>query len=160
MSWRDAFCQQYEAVIVVTRPARAPAPWKCRCVARYMKKKPINIVTIVRFMSVLNNLVKEQITPPIMPTTIPATIFIGPSRALMVLSWPVLMAIPMQILYPEIATTSSKDAAATTREGIPLAIPNPLFCRSNMPDTTTAGDTAARIKPRDIPSAIGIPQMP
>lgn len=50
-------------------------------------------------------------------------------------------------LYPVIATMSSKLAAATTVDGIPLATPHPVFCKSNMVWITMAGPTALRMKP-------------
>eukprot|EP00964_Phaeocystis_antarctica_P058873 scaffold34929_cov64-Phaeocystis_antarctica.AAC.2 len=49
---------------------------------------------------------------------------------------------------PAMASTSSKEAAATTMVGMPLAVPKPRACRSSMPGTTTAGETAAMTKPR------------
>lgn len=60
---------------------------------------------------------------------------------------------------PVIARMSSKDAAATTMLGMPLRTPKPLFCRSNIPETTTAGDTAAKMKPRVRPKVNGL-QVP
>ena len=47
---------------------------------------------------------------------------------------------------PEIASTSSKLAAAMTRVGIPLSRPYPWSERVNRHGTTTAGDTAAWMK--------------
>mmetsp|Transcript_17332 Transcript_17332/g.41394 ORF Transcript_17332/g.41394 Transcript_17332/m.41394 type:complete len:207 (-) Transcript_17332:380-1000(-) len=58
------------------------------------------------------------------------------------------------------ATTSSRLAAATTRLGMPLSVPSPAFWSANMPLTTTAGDTAARMNPSVSPMKIGIPNRP
>lgn len=65
----------------------------------------------------------------------------------------------MHTVNPIIATTSSNDAAAKTSDGIPLATPYPRFCNFNMPTTTTAGDTAARMKPRDNPRNGGMSKI-
>ena len=52
---------------------------------------------------------------------------------------------------PVIATISSNEAAAITSDGIPFFTPNPSCCKSNIPTTTNAGDTAAKMKPNDNP---------
>jgi hypothetical protein len=62
----------------------------------------------------------------------------------------------MQTEKPSMATMSSMDAAATTMDGMPLAVPKPRWCRSNMPTTTTAGLTAANMKPSDKDSMKGM----
>ena len=69
--------------------------------------------SLFKMTYLIPTLVNEQMTPPMTPTSTPAMMLMGPSRALMVLSWPVLMAKPMQMLYPLMATTSSNEAAAT-----------------------------------------------
>mmetsp|Transcript_18133 Transcript_18133/g.59224 ORF Transcript_18133/g.59224 Transcript_18133/m.59224 type:complete len:338 (-) Transcript_18133:618-1631(-) len=71
--------------------------------------------------------------------------------------WPSVR--PEAMEKPLIASTSSKEAAATTSDGIPLSTPYPLLCSSNIPNTTTAGETAPRMKPRAIPSAGGMPKI-
>mmetsp|Transcript_11914 Transcript_11914/g.24204 ORF Transcript_11914/g.24204 Transcript_11914/m.24204 type:complete len:204 (+) Transcript_11914:398-1009(+) len=82
----------------------------------------------------------------------------GPCNALMSGS-PVPTARPMNMEKPEIATTSSKEAAATTREGMPFSTPYPRSCKLNMPPTTTAGETAAMMKPMARAKKNGIPKI-
>jgi hypothetical protein len=56
------------------------------------------------------------------------------------------------------AIRSSKDAAATTRAGMPLSTPHPRFWRSNMSWMMMAGPTAFRINPSARASIQGIPK--
>mmetsp|Transcript_57943 Transcript_57943/g.163615 ORF Transcript_57943/g.163615 Transcript_57943/m.163615 type:complete len:204 (-) Transcript_57943:218-829(-) len=92
---------------------------------------------------------------PSAPPATPRAMSIGPCNAFLRTSpWP--RARPLQRANPDIATTSSKEAAATTKDGMPFSVPYPCLCRLNMPPTTMAGDTAPRMKPSDSPRASGI----
>mmetsp|Transcript_36640 Transcript_36640/g.66421 ORF Transcript_36640/g.66421 Transcript_36640/m.66421 type:complete len:226 (-) Transcript_36640:375-1052(-) len=120
---------------------------------------PKRIMTAVRFQPVSQSFVNDMTTAPMAPPRKPRPISRGPCKALMSTS-PFPTASPMNMENPEMATTSSKEAAATTSEGMPFSTPNPRLCRLNMPPTTTAGDTAPKMKPIESARKNGMPKIP
>mmetsp|Transcript_6787 Transcript_6787/g.17605 ORF Transcript_6787/g.17605 Transcript_6787/m.17605 type:complete len:286 (+) Transcript_6787:1463-2320(+) len=120
------------------------------------KMNPSETTMPVRFQGRSHTLVTEVTAAPRAPPRIPSSSVTGPWVA-----WSIVVTVEecadgianeMQMANPEMATTSSNEAAATTRTGIFCLTPNPFFLSSNMAPTTTAGDTAASMKPSERPS--------
>ena len=112
------------------------------------------------FHDLFKKVVKFIKLPSKLPNPKPKRISIGPCNA----DWRSALfsstiAKPMHIVKPVIATISSKLAEAMIKEGIPFSTPNPSCCSFNIPLTTTAGLTAARINPREMLNQKGIPKI-
>jgi len=114
-----------------------------------------------RFQCLSHTLVIAAMFPPTSPRMMAIVIAIGvcsPMSTQVVVVAPAGgIAMATKVANPEIATTSSMDAAATTRVGMFCLTPSPCFLSSNMAPTTTAGETAARMKPSVAPMVKGIP---
>mmetsp|Transcript_37403 Transcript_37403/g.79696 ORF Transcript_37403/g.79696 Transcript_37403/m.79696 type:complete len:225 (+) Transcript_37403:1687-2361(+) len=152
----------------MTTAARAPPPEKLRPsiltylppkIARKAAPSAPSVWAVVPSLTAGGEDTKK---PAMMPRRIPATSSTGALSTSQVkfcwLSDSPERASARQTPKPAMASTSSKEAAAMTIDGTPLSVPYPRVCKSSMPGTTTAGETAAMTKPRRPAHAYGRPR--
>mmetsp|Transcript_78934 Transcript_78934/g.228154 ORF Transcript_78934/g.228154 Transcript_78934/m.228154 type:complete len:268 (-) Transcript_78934:590-1393(-) len=116
------FAQNREAPAAMTREASAPAPAKWASFDEKVNTKPSSSKASERFTWLSQTFVALRTKAPRRPKMVPPMMLMGPCNASMTIS-PVPIASPIHMLKPEIATTSSKEAAATTSDGTPWSTP-------------------------------------
>lgn len=145
------------AIKAMTSTARAPDPGNPTTSdpKRASRAPPTNTSSLRRVLGLGEGGRKTAKTPHNKPNTTPTKASNGPCKRTLARSALGLKVIPRMMVKAEMARTSSTEAAAITRVGIPLATPHPFSCKARRQGTTTAGLTAAKTKPSMKPQIQG-----